>query len=78
MNRAEDDRRRDGVMKTQICWDVPIYREPLPEWIIETLLDRYRWPDHDRLAELETGENLRLGRDCLTMATTAPLVGPGH
>ena len=29
LNRAVDDRRRDGVVKTHTCWDVPIYREPL-------------------------------------------------
>ena len=29
-NRAVDDRRADGVVKTHTCWNVPVYREPLP------------------------------------------------
>ena len=27
VNRAEDDRFKDGVIKTHTCWDVPVYKE---------------------------------------------------
>jgi hypothetical protein len=29
LNRAEDDIRKDGVIKTHTCWDVPVYERPL-------------------------------------------------
>jgi N-formylglutamate deformylase len=31
MNRAEDDRRADGVVKTHTCWNVPVYSESLSD-----------------------------------------------
>ena len=27
MNRAEEDKSKDGIVKTHTCWDVPVYRE---------------------------------------------------
>lgn len=52
LNRAEDDRRPDGVVKTHTCWNAPVYREfPSPE-IVATLLDRYYRPYHVRLSKL--------------------------
>jgi formiminoglutamase len=74
MNRAEDDRRKDGVVKTHTCWDVPVYREPLTEKLTEILLERYHRPYHrdlDRLAE-----KVIAGIDCHTMAAIGPPVGP--
>ena len=76
MNRSEDDRRLDGVVKTHTCWNVPIYGEALPEEVIEALLDRYHRPYHDSLTALARGNRLRLAIDCHTMAATAPPVGP--
>jgi len=74
-NRPEDDRRRDGVVKTHTCWDVPVYDRFPPEEVIETLLERYHRPYHRRLRELAGGK-VRLGVDCHTMAAHGPPVGP--
>jgi formiminoglutamase len=75
LNRAEDDRRPDGVVKTHTCWNVPVYRELPPEDVVKRLLDLYYRPYHARLRELaETG--VRLGVDLHTMAASGPPVGP--
>lgn len=74
MNRAEDDRRKDGVVKTHTCWDVPIYSEPLSHELTETLLARYYRPYHQELDRL--AENVIAGIDCHTMAAVGPPVGP--
>jgi formiminoglutamase len=76
LNRAEDDRRKDGVVKTHTCWDVPVYRQPLSEDLIQTLLERYHRPYHRRLTELGRSGRFRVGVDCHTMAAHGPPVGP--
>ena len=38
LNRAEDDRRPDGVVKTHTCFNVPVWREPLGADVVEGLL----------------------------------------
>lgn len=75
LNRAEDDIRKDGVVKTHTCWDVPIYLTPLTPNLIEMLLERYHRPYHRRLTVL-AGADLLLGLDCHTMAAQGPPVGP--
>jgi formiminoglutamase len=75
LNRAEDDRRSDGVIKTHTCWGIPVYREPLPEDVIRALLDRYYHPYHRRLRELATA-GVKLAVDCHTMAAVGPPVAP--
>lgn len=75
LNRAPDDRRKDGVIKTHTCWDIPVYREPLPESVAAGLLERYYHPFHARLRELSRS-GVRLGIDCHTMAAFGPPVGP--
>ncbi len=75
MNRAEDDRRADGVVKTHTCWNVPVYREFPPERTIEALLAAYHRPYHQMLSELVSDEVL-LGIDCHTMAAHGPPIGP--
>ena len=75
-NRAEDDRRLDGVVKTHTCFNVPIWRAPLGERVIETLLARYYRPYHARLSEL-AGQDVRLAVDCHTMLPIGPPIGPG-
>jgi len=74
MNRAEDDRSKDGVIKSHTCWDVPVYSEPLDEATIEALLQRYHRPYHARLSRRRPG--IVLGIDCHTMAAVGPPVGP--
>jgi N-formylglutamate amidohydrolase len=75
LNRAEDDRRADGVVKTHTCWNVPIYCEPLPESIVQGLIERHYHPYHRKLRDL-AGTDIRLAIDCHTMAAKGPPVGP--
>lgn len=74
MNRAEDDRRKDGVVKTHTCVDVPIYRTKLTDGLVEHLLAKYHRPYHQKLSEASKGA--RFGIDCHTMFATGPVVGP--
>ena len=76
MNRSEGDRRRDGVVKTHTCWNVPVWRESLPGEFVERLIDRYHRPYHRSLSELAAKPHLRLAIDCHTMAAKGPPVGP--
>jgi len=74
INRPPDDRRKDGVVKTHTCWDVPVYKRPLDEKEIENLLNSYYHPYHQKLTAL-SGDVL-FGLDCHTMAHYGPPVGP--
>jgi N-formylglutamate deformylase len=74
LNRAEDDCRPDGVVKTQTCQETPVYRQPLSEDLVETLLARYYRPYHERLTAL--AKEAKLGIDCHTMAEFGPPIGP--
>lgn len=76
MNRAGDDRRRDGVVKTHTCWNVPVYRSPLPDSVAGRLIGRYHRPYHRRLTELAAERPVRLAIDCHTMAAQGPPIGP--
>jgi len=75
VNRAEDDRIKDGVVKTHTCWDVPVYRVFPDDKVVEDLLLKYHRPYHLRLSELSSS-SIKLGIDCHTMATKGPPVGP--
>lgn len=75
LNRAPDDRRADGVVKTHTCWNVPVYREPLPESVVRALLRNYYEPYHARLDALARS-GVKLGIDGHTMAAEGPPVGP--
>lgn len=75
LNRAEDDRCPDGVVKTHTCWNIPVYRPFPPDDVIEALLAQYYRPYHQRLAELARS-GVQLGVDCHTMAAEGPPVGP--
>jgi formiminoglutamase len=70
MNRSEDDRGRDGIVKTHTCYDESVYNQPLGEDVIELLLDRYYRPYHQRLCECAA--EAELGVDCHTMAAVGP------
>ena len=74
LNRAPDDFRKDGVIKTHTCWDVPVYRRPPSAPVVRMLLDRYYHPYHERLST--AARKVRLGIDCHTMAAVGPPVGP--
>lgn len=74
MNRAVGDIRKDGIIKTHTCWDVPIYRTPLSEELAAGLIRSYHQPYHRRLTTAAAG--VRFGVDCHTMAAQGPPVGP--
>ena len=71
LNRSEDDRRPDGVVKTHTCFNVPVYDPFPPDEVIEELLDRYYRTYHARLRDLASG-GVRLGLDCHTMLAIGP------
>lgn len=75
LNRAPDDIRTDGVVKTHTIWEVPIYNQPLPKDSIAQLLDRYYHSYHERLQNV-TDDTIKLCVDCHTMAATGPPIGP--
>jgi N-formylglutamate deformylase len=76
LNRAEDDRGKDGVVKTHTCWEVPVYDPFPPEAVVRSLLDTYHRPYHVRLRELASTSGARLGVDCHTMVAFGPPVSP--
>lgn len=75
LNRSETDRRKDGVVKTHTCWDVPVYEPFPPEAVVEQLLETYYRPYHWQLTEWADGR-MRAGLDCHTMAAFGPPIGP--
>lgn len=76
LNRAEADRRKDGIVKTHTCWDVEVYREFPPEDLIEAILAEHYRPYHRKLTEFAASPDISLGVDCHTMAAVAPPVAP--
>ena len=76
MNRARDDRRADGVVKTHTCWNAGVWRRPLSHTEVAGLLDAYHAPYHEQLSELGLSGEWVLGVDCHTMAATGPPLGP--
>jgi N-formylglutamate deformylase len=76
LNRAEDDRRKDGVVKTHTCWDIPVYDAFPPADVVESLLETYHRPYHARLSELASTSGAQLGVDCHTMLAVGPPVSP--
>jgi N-formylglutamate amidohydrolase len=74
LNRAADDFRKDGVIKTHTCWEVPVYKVHPTQNIIDALLSRYYHPYHNNLKALAKG--VKLGIDAHTMAAEGPPVGP--
>ena len=76
VNRSENDRSKDGVIKTHTCWDIPVYNRQLPEEVTSRLLEKYYYPYHDQLRR--RAKSAILGLDCHTMAPVGPPVGPDH
>jgi formiminoglutamase len=74
MNRPEDDRSSDGVVKTETIYQEPIFNRPLQEKQIHQLLFRYYYPYHRSLSR--TAGPVLLGIDCHTMAEIAPPISP--
>jgi len=74
LNRAEDDFRKDGIIKTHTCWNVPVYRIEPSQVLIEILTKKYYYPYHAQLKSL--ANKVKLGIDAHTMAAFGPPVGP--
>ena len=70
MNRAEETRGRDGIVKTHTCYNARVYRQPIPEDVVEMLLVHYYRPYHQRLSE--SAADAKFGVDCHTMAAIGP------
>jgi N-formylglutamate deformylase len=70
MNRAEDNRSKDGIVKTHTSYDVQVYHQPIGEELIEMLLERYYRPYHRQLSNFAT--EAKFGVDCHTMAAVGP------
>lgn len=75
LNRAADDRRKDGVVKTHTCWNEVVYEPGPSEETLTALVERYWKPYHDAL-ETSFAPGVLLGIDCHTMAAEGPPVGP--
>jgi formiminoglutamase len=75
MNRAEDDRRADGVVKTHTCLDVPVYESFPRETVILDLIETYHRPYHETLSRL-AATGVRVGIDCHTMLAEGSPMGP--
>jgi N-formylglutamate deformylase len=74
LSRAPGDFRKDGIIKTHTCWDVPVYRIPPLEEAVSSLLQKYYYPYHQQLKDLS--KHVKLGIDGHTMAAFGPPVGP--
>jgi formiminoglutamase len=78
VNRPADDsqhhRPGDGVVKRLTSYGDPVFLPGLePEAELEqSLIQRYWQPWHDRLAEIEQDERIKLVLDCHSMAAVGP------
>ena len=75
LNRAPDDRRADGVVKTHTCWRETVYRAFPAAETVALILEHYYFPYHNRLTKL-AGSSVILGIDCHTMSEIGPPEGP--
>ena len=75
LNRAVDDFRPDGVIKTHTCWQEEVYSPFPPPEVVQTLLERYWHPYHRQLQVHGTSGRFLLGVDGHTMAAVGPPVG---
>ena len=76
LNRASDDFRSDGVIKTHTCWQEEVYSPFPPPEVVQALLERHWQPYHRQLKEHGTSGRFLLGVDGHTMASTGPPAGP--
>jgi len=79
VNRSPDDRppeNVDGVVKKLTTSGIPIYREGRfpDEDLIEILLDRYYFPYHEELENVQERGEIRLCLDCHTMLPISPCI----
>lgn len=74
VNRAPDDFRPDGVVKTETSYERQVWSRELRPPEIAELIERYHYPYH---AALASSEDVVLFVDCHTMAEVGPPIGPG-
>lgn len=77
LNRAPDDFRTDGVVKTETVFQKQIWSEPLSELEISELLRRHYDPYHSQLSDAARLPGVVCGVDCHTMLAVGPPIGPG-
>lgn len=70
LNRSQDNRTPDGVVKIHTSHNVPVYSEALPEDLVQMLLERHYRPYHTQLTA-KAGDAI-LGVDCHTMSAIGP------
>ena len=63
LNRAKDDFRKDGVIKTHTCYDIPVYSEFPSQKLIEQLLADYYHPYHHKLGEIANSEKIKVEKN---------------
>lgn len=76
LNRSPDDIGGNGVIKSFTSWNVPVYKNFPEDKLIRTVLERYYFPYHDKLAAAAATGGIKLGLDCHTMSPIGPPVGP--
>ena len=76
LNRAPDDRSRDGAIKTHTCWEELVWDPELPAELAAALIDTYWRPYHRRLSRLSATGRFLFGVDGHTMAAHGPPAGP--
>ncbi len=81
LNRARDDRpprNPDGVVKTLTCVGKEIYArgKELDAALIDTLLERYYAPYHQRLRAAVHNSTIKLALDCHSMQAVGPQISP--
>ena len=73
-------RNPDGVVKSHTCYGREIYKKDCApdSKLIDTLLGKYYYPYHDRIAEILDNQqkSLKLALDCHSMAGMGPNIGP--
>lgn len=70
MNRAENDRNRDGIIKTHTIYNAQVYHQPIHDNVIEKLFECYYRPYHQKITE--SSADVKFGVDCHTMAAIGP------
>ncbi len=80
LNRSPDDRppvNADGVIKSMTIKNTPVYKKKRsPDSIlIDSLLDKYYYPYHQKIDVLQKQSGIRLALDCHSMLPTAPTLG---
>ncbi len=75
LNRSRNElppENPDGVIKTVTCYNNQIYYENLNSKIINTLINKYYIPYHNKINEICNNKKTEIAFDCHSMAETGP------